>query len=166
MRWFRDERGVSPVIGVILMVAITVILAAVIASFVFGLGQKAPKSAPQAQLVVADATNDTMSTDPDTLFKITHNGGEDLVLSDLKIIVSFAINDTVIATLNYDSTHHRFYSTELNSSVESDDVLNAGDVLWIFENSDQLGTGTHKLHVRILDIPSNQFVLDSTVTVS
>jgi len=34
----KDEKGVSPVIGVILMVAITVILAAVIASFVFGLG--------------------------------------------------------------------------------------------------------------------------------
>ena len=33
-----DDRAVSPVIGVILMVAITVILAAVIASFVLGLG--------------------------------------------------------------------------------------------------------------------------------
>ena len=33
-----DENAVSPVIGVILMVAITVILAAVIASFVLGLG--------------------------------------------------------------------------------------------------------------------------------
>ena len=32
------QRGVSPVIGVILMVAITVILAAVIATFVMGLG--------------------------------------------------------------------------------------------------------------------------------
>lgn len=38
-----DEKGVSPVIGVILMVAITVILAAVIASFVFGLGGTVPK---------------------------------------------------------------------------------------------------------------------------
>ena len=35
---FNDDRGVSPVIGVILMVAITVILAAVIAAFVLGLG--------------------------------------------------------------------------------------------------------------------------------
>ena len=35
----RDDDAVSPVIGVILMVAITVILAAVIASFVLGLGQ-------------------------------------------------------------------------------------------------------------------------------
>jgi flagellin-like protein len=34
----EDDSGVSPVIGVILMVAITVILAAVIASFVLGLG--------------------------------------------------------------------------------------------------------------------------------
>ncbi|WP_226004103.1 type IV pilin [Natrinema salinisoli] len=34
-----DERAVSPVIGVILMVAITVILAAVIAAFVLDLGQ-------------------------------------------------------------------------------------------------------------------------------
>ncbi len=34
----RDEEAVSPVIGVILMVAITVILAAVIAAFVFGMG--------------------------------------------------------------------------------------------------------------------------------
>ena len=33
-----DERAVSPVIGVILMVAITVILAAVIGTFVLGLG--------------------------------------------------------------------------------------------------------------------------------
>jgi flagellin-like protein len=34
-----DNRGVSPVIGVILMVAITVILAAVIGTFVLGLGE-------------------------------------------------------------------------------------------------------------------------------
>lgn len=34
---FRDDEAVSPVIGVILMVAITVILAAVIAMFVFGM---------------------------------------------------------------------------------------------------------------------------------
>lgn len=37
MRFMKDEEAVSPVIGVILMVAITVILAAVIAVFVFGL---------------------------------------------------------------------------------------------------------------------------------
>jgi len=39
-RLFNDDDAVSPVIGVILMVAITVILAAVIASFVLGLGDQ------------------------------------------------------------------------------------------------------------------------------
>ncbi|MBU4075274.1 MAG: type IV pilin N-terminal domain-containing protein, partial [Euryarchaeota archaeon] len=48
----RNEEAVSPVIGVILMVAITVILAAVIAAFVFGLGgtqQAAPTASITAQ---------------------------------------------------------------------------------------------------------------------
>lgn len=40
MRGTVDDRGVSPVIGVILMVAITVILAAVIAAFVLDLGDQ------------------------------------------------------------------------------------------------------------------------------
>jgi flagellin-like protein len=40
-----DNRGVSPVIGVILMVAITVILAAVIATFVLGFGDSASQTA-------------------------------------------------------------------------------------------------------------------------
>jgi len=44
----RDDDAVSPVIGVILMVAITVILAAVIASFVLGLGDSADKVQPNS----------------------------------------------------------------------------------------------------------------------
>ncbi|WP_137289907.1 type IV pilin [Natronorubrum halophilum] len=44
----KDERAVSPVIGVILMVAITVILAAVIAAFVLDMGDL-DESAPNAQ---------------------------------------------------------------------------------------------------------------------
>jgi len=45
-QFFTDDDAVSPVIGVILMVAITVILAAVIASFVLGLGQSTGDTAP------------------------------------------------------------------------------------------------------------------------
>ncbi|RLM56956.1 type IV pilin [Halobellus sp. Atlit-31R] len=43
-----DDDAVSPVIGVILMVAITVILAAVIGSFVLNLGGSIQQTAPQA----------------------------------------------------------------------------------------------------------------------
>jgi len=44
MTQFRREEAVSPVIGVILMVAITVILAAVIAAFVFGMASGVTKT--------------------------------------------------------------------------------------------------------------------------
>ncbi|MBX0302845.1 type IV pilin [Haloarcula salinisoli] len=46
----QDDDAVSPVIGVILMVAITVILAAVIASFVLGLGDSAGDAAPSVSV--------------------------------------------------------------------------------------------------------------------
>jgi flagellin-like protein len=45
---FTEDRAVSPVIGVILMVAITVILAAVIGTFVLDLGNSAVQQNPQA----------------------------------------------------------------------------------------------------------------------
>ncbi len=57
-----DERGVSPVIGVILMVAITVILAAVIASFVLGFGDSVSGNA-QAGVTVADNESDSTLKD-------------------------------------------------------------------------------------------------------
>jgi len=66
----QNEEAVSPVIGVILMVAITVILAAVIAAFVFGLAGTTGSSKNVGLTVVANGTNDG--------FKVTIQGGTDL----------------------------------------------------------------------------------------
>jgi flagellin-like protein len=85
-----DENAVSPVIGVILMVAITVILAAVIATFVLGLGDQVSQTAPQASFVVE---YDAGSTEQDSfgqnggdgLLTITHSGGQSLVAGDLEV---------------------------------------------------------------------------------
>jgi len=55
-----EERAVSPVIGVILMVAITVILAAVIAAFVLDMGQGQSASAT-AGLSIENNTNSANS---------------------------------------------------------------------------------------------------------
>lgn len=56
-----EERAVSPVIGVILMVAITVILAAVIAAFVLDLGQSQSASASAAVQFDKDVDQVTMT---------------------------------------------------------------------------------------------------------
>lgn len=73
-----SERAVSPVIGVILMVAITVILAAVIAAFVLGFGAD-QDSAPQATLSVEqDADNGNII--------FNHQGGDGIDTSDVELV--------------------------------------------------------------------------------
>lgn len=54
----KDDDAVSPVIGVILMVAITVILAAVIGTFVLGLGQNVQENVRAGVNAEFDAQND------------------------------------------------------------------------------------------------------------
>ena len=67
----NDDDAVSPVIGVILMVAITVILAAVIGTFVLGLGDQVQTTAPNAQF--SFDFNDGNTYDNLT---VTHEGGD------------------------------------------------------------------------------------------
>jgi archaeal type IV pilus assembly protein PilA len=68
MSFSRNEEAVSPVIGVILMVAITVILAAVIASFVFGMTGNISKTKIVASSLVRPNQ---------TSMVITFHGGQD-----------------------------------------------------------------------------------------
>jgi flagellin-like protein len=79
----QDDDAVSPVIGVILMVAITVILAAVIASFVLRLGDQAQQTTPQASFSFDYEAGTTGSGDFGSPFSgtngeltITHDGGD------------------------------------------------------------------------------------------
>ena len=66
-----NEDAVSPVIGVILMVAITVILAAVIAAFVFGMAGNVSKTRNMA----ITAQKSAASGSP--IIILTNNGGPD-----------------------------------------------------------------------------------------
>jgi flagellin-like protein len=64
----KNDEAVSPVIGVILMVAITVILAAVIAAFVFGMSGNITKT----KVVAATVTQSNA-----TAITMTYSGGQD-----------------------------------------------------------------------------------------
>ena len=72
-------RAVSPVIGVILMVAITVILAAVIGSFVLGLGESVD-SAPQASF-------DFSVNETEDSLVVTHRGGDTIEINNIEVRV-------------------------------------------------------------------------------
>ena len=96
----KNENAVSPVIGVILMVAITVILAAVIAAFVFGMAGSISKTK-----VVAI----TMEQPDSTHITITNMGGQDVgdlvsinVTGDLKTLPAVKLGPHVGATETYE----------------------------------------------------------------
>jgi archaeal type IV pilus assembly protein PilA len=84
----QNEEAVSPVIGVILMVAITVILAAVIAAFVFGMAGNISKT----KVVAATAQR----LDSNTI-RVTYMGGQDSMGLE---VISFTVNDTCTITNN------------------------------------------------------------------
>jgi len=87
---FDDDRAVSPVIGVILMVAITVILAAVIGTFVLGLGDQVQSTTPQASFGFDQTTETVTQGDTDT-FKavtVTHQTGDSISESDISVTVA------------------------------------------------------------------------------
>ncbi|MFY1644553.1 type IV pilin [Methanoculleus bourgensis] len=69
MKFRENEDAVSPVIGVILMVAITVILAAVIAAFVFGMG---------SNVQTTKTVGVTANLDKDRYLVVTLQGGGDV----------------------------------------------------------------------------------------
>ncbi len=73
---FTDDDAVSPVIGVILMVAITVILAAVIGAFVLDIGNQQEQT-PQASLSLSSDASDNLT--------ISHDSGDELNTDNLYI---------------------------------------------------------------------------------
>jgi flagellin-like protein len=87
-----DDDAVSPVIGVILMVAITVILAAVIGTFVLGLGGSVQQTAPQASFTFDYTENSGGNDDLD----ITHDGGDSIEAARLNV-TSSGVSATVSA---------------------------------------------------------------------
>jgi flagellin-like protein len=68
----NEEKAVSPVVGVIMMIAITVVIAAVVAAFSYGI-IGGVKKAPNCALVVEDAVVGS------TQIKVIHHGGDSIV---------------------------------------------------------------------------------------
>lgn len=81
VKLFSNEKAVSPVIGVMLMIVITVILAAAVSSFASSM--ETQDAAPQATFSV-----DTSSQD-DGYITLSHLGGDILTKSNLHIAISY-----------------------------------------------------------------------------
>ncbi|GGC67510.1 type IV pilin [Haloferax sulfurifontis] len=112
-KFLSESRAVSPVIGVILMVAITVILAAVIGTFVLGLGDQVGDTAPQASF--------SFDYDDDSnILTITHESGDAIPFERLSV------------SENSDAS----VTDETTGDANSDDNMNAGDTIAVDFGSD------------------------------
>jgi len=125
---FDDDRAVSPVIGVILMVAITVILAAVIGTFVLGLGDQLQATTPQASFGF-----DT--SDSKTVVTITHESGDTIDANNLEVKAATTFNDTD------DGTFETGNSATWNQ-LTGDDSVSAGSTASIGANTEDFAGDT------------------------
>ena len=149
-RIFNDNKAVSPVIGVVLMVAITVILAAAIGSSVFGQGTAEP--APQANLAIEPIS--ISATDNAATVRIEHLGGDP---------INFATTLTKV-TVSVDGTT----SVTVDPTVVSDNlaVLSVGDVKTL-----NLGNDTspitvesgNTVKIKIVDIKTSQLICEKDI---
>jgi flagellin-like protein len=99
---FTDEDAVSPVIGVILMVAITVILAAVIGAFVLGIGGSQTQT-PQASWewtgpssASANGVEACNGNGGSETVQVTHQGGDSIETDNLELGGSECTDGTTV----------------------------------------------------------------------
>ncbi len=86
----QNEHAVSPVVGVMLMLVVTIIIAAVVSSFAGGLvgtQHKAPQATLDCQITW---DNGVMSGVPGPIFTMKHLGGDPINTKDVKLVTSWA----------------------------------------------------------------------------
>ncbi|MBP1921519.1 flagellin-like protein [Halorubrum alkaliphilum] len=137
-----DDRAVSPVIGVILMVAITVILAAVIGTFVLGLGDSLGDNQPTAQLSV-----DLDQDEPD--LTIEHNGGDSISSESLRVVV----------------TGPDEQRAEANDVFENRFSVGESETGEFTENNGEISEG-EDVRIRVIHQPSESILLDRSIEVT
>lgn len=94
VKFLKDRRGVSPVIGVILMVAITVVMAAVIGGWVYGYGM--PKKVPNMSATLEDDARVTLTsgTGDGRVAKLTINASPNIEESELQCVATYTDGGT------------------------------------------------------------------------
>ncbi|MFC6951939.1 type IV pilin N-terminal domain-containing protein [Halorubellus litoreus] len=120
---FTDEDAVSPVIGVILMVAITVILAAVIGAFVLGIGGS-QEQVPQASWDFEHSGGEVTAT---------HAGGDQISASQLSSTGDHAEGSGIFSSYTEVSAGDSSQITDGTGSFGSGDTIN---IVWKSPSSD------------------------------
>jgi FlaG/FlaF family flagellin (archaellin) len=129
------------------MVAITVILAAVIGSFVLGIGGDITET-PQVRLGVSDASENIDGGDND-IFVIKHSGGDTIKKDNVNMVIN-----------NMSDGGAKLTEIE---GIQSD--ISVGDRIVVSE-TDNIIKGTAELRIRLVHKPSDNLLFDVTIIVN
>lgn len=149
-KMFENNKAVSPVIGVILMVAITVILAAAIGSSVFGQGTA--ESAPQANLDIKSAGINGTSV---ASVKVEHIGGETVHFEkDTVTKVTASLNDGTSVPIKATYLDAFDVGSVKTLALSTDGTANP------FATAPKVGD---TVNIKIIDVQTNQLICDKDV---
>lgn len=164
-----NERAVSPVIGVILMVAITVILAAVIGAFVLGLGDDLGGSQAPTLSVSVSSNSDYSGTDGSDIFYMSHSSGDSISQDEIRVVVR---DESGASLASYDSDS--WTASDTNSALQLDgatptdgDSFEAGSTITIVDatgTTDAAFTIGNDYTIQIVHQSSGSMVSERTVT--
>jgi flagellin-like protein len=168
---------VSPVIGVILMVAITVILAAVIWTFVQGLGDSLSNTGPTASYSFSDAGKEFGDTTDlgGNAFVISHNQGATTEMGDLRIVIRNAADNSQVTAWtqsgrwtvdNGDVASDDDNSIALNGATTfgASDEFATGDSITIAEDTPNEFSADADYLIQVIHMPSDTTISQGTVT--
>ncbi|AUX10680.1 flagellin [Halalkaliarchaeum desulfuricum] len=146
----QDREAVSPVIGVILMVAITVILAAVIGTFVLGLGDQVGDTAPNSQFDSSESIEGDVIT-----VTFTHQGGDAVEGAELRVnLDADNVNEEDAETdLSVDDERYSAGSS-FDVTVKADEASDPveGELTLVWDSGDRSSI----LHTHILDVSEGE----------
>lgn len=120
-----DERAVSPIISTILLVAVTVILAATISVLVLGLGEDVENPGPN----IAESTGEFTAgaTTEDQVVKITHVAGDSVTVQNMEILIRAPDCNARATLVDLPGDGDNFRYTLADSNIEGDkDLIDQG----------------------------------------
>jgi len=128
--------AVSPVVGVMLMLAVTVMIAAIVSTYAGGFSgssEKSPQSSIRATPVLAQN-----NINPGIYFE--HEGGDPFLLSSINVVLRSGDNETSLSTNDLGSGNIQNFSEVGNSGENSDATIKAGDTFFV--GGQDFGSGT------------------------
>ena len=145
--FINNDKGITPVIGEILLIAVVVIIAGVIASYVFGMGQNFNR-----MYIIGTSAN---QIDSDTI-DIAYFGGKD---SDFLLYLNVSVRGYFYASNNWSLDEQNTFNGDGTTPIQT------GTVVTLYDNTSKYIThkSDHVLIIASFVDGTKQVVLDTCV---